>query len=235
MPRKLSNATLSSMKINEESIRPHITDYNDFVDKVNRDIDRIIDQFSRAKNIYYDSMVEDNPKNGENLINVSICNGLELMGWEAAHDPNVNGHCDIVVTYPYTNYMWLGEGKIRQDKGYHYKGLKQLLHRYSTGLDNQTEGGLLIYITKTNINQKKITDGWQNDIKDLDSQQLEIEDLDKDEIPISKAKGFTNCSISSFAFYSHHQHPTSGLDYRVRHRTIDFRHQPKDQPKKPDK
>lgn len=231
MSEKLLNPTLSSKKIHTESRRPSVTSYKDFLDKLYDDIDFIINQFSRSKNIYYQSMVTDNSQNGENLINADICDRLEMAGWDTAHDPNVNGHCDIVVTLPYTDYQWLGEGKIRKDKNYHYKGLKQLLHRYSTGQDNQTEGGLLIYITKTNINQKSITEGWEGDIKNLDSEQLEIENIGADEIPISKATNFTRCPKSSFAFYSYHQHPMSGLEYCVRHRTIDFRHQPKDSDK----
>lgn len=235
MPNRLSNPRLSSRKIHKESRRPHVASYEDFLDLLYDDIDYIIGQFSKTKNIYYQAMVTDNSKNGENLINADICDRLDMAGWDAIHDPNVNGHCDIVVTLPNTHYLWLGEGKVRKDKEYHYKGLKQLLHRYSTGQDEQTAGGLLIYITKTNIDQKEITEAWENDIQDFDNQQLEIENIDKDEIPISKATSFMSCPKSSFAFYTNHKHPLSGLEYCVRHRTIDFRHQPKDQPKKPKK
>lgn len=232
MSKKLSNPTLTSRKIHKESRRPHVENYEEFLDKLYDDIDYIIGQFSKTKNIYYQAMVKDNSKNGENLINADICDRLDMGGWDAIHDPNVNGHCDIVVTLPNTNYQWLGEGKIRKDKKYHYKGLKQLLHRYSTGQDEQTAGGLLIYITKSNITQKKITEEWESDIQIFDDQQLGIEDIDAEEIPISKATSFMSCPKTSFAFYTYHQHPLSGLEYSVRHRTIDFRHQPKDQPEK---
>ena len=55
----------------------------------------------------------------------------------------VNGNTDITIQH--TTYKWLGEAKFGNDVGKLYKGYLQLTARYSTGMPNQTAGGMLIY------------------------------------------------------------------------------------------
>ena len=55
----------------------------------------------------------------------------------------VNGNTDITVQY--NSYKWLGEAKFGADVGKVLKGYLQLTTRYTTGMDGQSSGGMLIY------------------------------------------------------------------------------------------
>lgn len=188
------------------------------------DLEFVIDQLNQSKNIYYEGMI-NNPKQGEDLINVTICSMLSSRGWCATHDTNSNGHADIVVTLPYTDYRWIGEGKILRSNSHLYQGLKQLLYRYSTGVDNQNSGGLIAYIKDGGKDIRTCLNNWLNFFNNKD----ETVDDDNDEMPYSPIVNIVNpCPKNPLAFYTYHKHPSSGLEYSIRHMMIDFRYHPKD-------
>ena len=222
MPDNLTNSTLSNPSIRRRSIAPNPVDYSQFLSMLYDDIDFAIKELAKYRDICHLGL-QNHHSQGENLINAIICIVLTARGWQAAHDTSINGHADIVVTLPYEDYQWLGEGKLYGGKAYTTKGFKQLAHRYSTGLDGQNAGGLLMYINSTNFTQKQILDNWKRDL--LDMQEIQCED---NELPLSAANNTQDCQTNSLAFYSYHTHPLSGLDYVIRHMTLDFRHQPKD-------
>lgn len=228
MSNTLSNSSLSNKRNRQRSIEPQVSNYEEFVDALYDDLEFIIGDFNKSKDKYYQGM-QVNSKQGENLVNVSICSMLNCRGWKADHDAHINGNADIVVTLPFTDYQWLGEGKINSNQTTYpdaYQGLKQLLYRYSTGIDNQNAGGLILYITKTQKNQLDILSNW----KDIVASKSEVQV--GDELPYAPALKIESCPKSTFVFYSYHTHSSSGLEYTVRHMIIDFRHQPKDRRKK---
>lgn len=166
----------------------------------------------------------ENSQNGENLINTTICEMLFSRGWLAEHETFVNGHGDIVVTLPYTDYLWLGEGKINNNNTHIYHGLKQLLYRYSTGLDNQTDGGLIIYIAKDGKSQPEILELW----KSYFTNKKETLPEDSKEMPYSPILRFESCPKNSLAFYTYHKHPSTEKEFCVRHMALELRFHPKD-------
>lgn len=223
MPKTLSNPTLSNHIIRRNTNAPEPENYEQFLDMLYDDLDLIIKKFSKSKDKYYQGM-KDNSKNGEDLINTIICDMLEMRGWTARHDTSVNGHADIVVELLGEDYQWLGEGKINNSNPHIYHGLKQLLYRYSTGLDNENAGGILIYINQKPKSQLDILTDWKNYLLNKNETLPE----DSEEMPFSPVITNKPCCKQSLAFYTKHKHPSSGLNYNIRHMIIDFRHQPKE-------
>lgn len=220
----LKNPSLSSKRNRQLSVQPKVKNYEEFLDTLYDDLEFIITDLNKSKDKYYQGM-QDNSKQGENLVNTTICSMLNCRGWDANHDAHINGNADIVVTIPYTDYQWLGEAKINSNQTTYpdaYQGFKQLLYRYSTGLDDQNSGGLILYITKTQKNQSDILQDWKSIV------EKKIEVADVDELRYAPALKIESCPKSSLVFYSYHTHSSSGLEYTVRHMIIDFRHQPKD-------
>lgn len=223
MSNTLSNPTLSNRIIRRNIVAPEPENYEQFLDMLYDDLDFIIKKFSKSKDKYYQGM-KDNSKNGEDLINTIICDMLEMRGWTARHDTSVNGHADIVVELLGEDYQWLGEGKLNNSNSHIYHGLKQLLYRYSTGLDDESAGGVLIYINQKPKSQLDILTNWKNYLLNKDETLPE----DSEEMPYSPVISDKPCCKQSLAFYTTHKHPSSGLNYNIRHMVIDFRHQPKD-------
>lgn len=222
----LQNATLSNFAIRRRSIAPNPNSYEQFLEMLYDDIDFGIKELSKYRDICHQGL-QNNTSQGEDLINAIICIILTARGWQASHDTSINGHADIVVTLPYEDYQWIGEGKLYGGSAYSEKGFKQLAHRYSTGLSGQNAGGLLVYINTTNLSQLEILQNWKRDLQNMQ----DCENDDKT-LPLSVAKNVQDCCKNPLIFYSHHKHPSSGLDYIVRHMTVDFRHQPKENSKK---
>lgn len=213
MPNYLKNSTLSNSAIRSRSIMPDPKNYFEFLELLYQDIDFIIRKLSKSRDKYAQGM-KDNPKTGEDLINTFICDMLEMRGWTARHDTSVNGHPDIVVELLGENYQWLGESKINNSNTYIYKGFNQLMHRYSTGLNNENAGGILIYINQSDKSQLEILNDWESYLT-------------------NKVGNLNKCFDlrNSLVFCSHHKHPSSGLDYTIRHMVIDFRYNPQDNKK----
>lgn len=223
MNSSLSNPSLSNKAIRRRSLTPDVSNYQEFLDFLYDDIDFVINRLSRHRDKYSEGM-RNNPKQGEDLINSTICDILAGRGWEAEHDTHVNGNADIVVSIKYEPYEWIGEAKIRSGNTNLEKGMKQLLHRYSTGRSFQNFGGLVVYVNDTSTNLKKIFEAWQEFIL------LPSKDSYDDDgylLPaLSPVKEIKNCTENQLLFYSTHEHPSTGIDYTIRHMIIDFRHTP---------
>lgn len=225
MTNHTNNHSLSNPKIRQKLLTPDPKDYQDFLSMLYDDIDLIIKKLSKDKNIYHQGM-KDNSENGEDLINTTICNMLEMRGWTARHDTSINGHADIVVEVLGEPYQWIGEGKIHSSNSYVHKGLKQLLHRYSTGVDNENAGGILIYVNRTGKTQLDLLKGWKRYLYGKNNTKNVI--INNSKIPYSPVISDRDCSKQSLAFFTTHKHPSTGLNYDIRHMIIDFRYEPKD-------
>jgi|GEM_PF-1338951 len=237
----LKNPSLSNKRNRQRSVQPDVETYEEFLDWLYDDLEFVIDHITRCKDKYAEGM-RTNSKEGEDLINTTIANMLCCRGYTATHDTHNNGHADIVVTLPYTDYLWIAESKINKGSQYIHKGFKQLLYRYSTGLDHKTAGGVIIYMTNTKKTQTKIMEEWKST---LSGEQIQPEThvspinpendanvLDSDQyisLPVLK---FEDCPKNSLCFYSYHEHPKAGKEYTIRHMSIDFRYEPEDAKKK---
>lgn len=224
MTNTLTNPTLSNKRNRQLSIQPQPNNYGEFLDFLYDDLEYAISKLIKTRDKYYDGMI-NNSRYGEDLINTSIANMLDMRGWDAKHSTHVNGNVDIIVTLPYEDYCWLGEGKINNSYVEIFGGFKQLFHRYSTGVDCESSGGVLVYVSNTNLSLTEIIKRWKNHFEEHCNQTIVI---DGNDFPTSPVKYFSNCPKNSLVFYSHHEHPSTGLDYCIRHMFIDFRYKPKD-------
>lgn len=222
MNSSLSNVSLSNRTIRQLSYRRDPSSYQEFLELLYHDIDLTIDKLSQSKDKYLQGM-KDNSKKGEDLINLYICDMLDARGWVANHSKYVNGNADIIVSTDYGEYEWIGEGKIRSGNGNLDKGIKQLIHRYSTGRDFKTSGGMMIYVKDSDVKAKKMLDDWKDYLMSPD-----LNVVNKEGLPtiLPPALRVENCPEKQLVFYSYHEHPSSGLEYTVRHVIIDFRHNP---------
>ncbi|WP_296253476.1 hypothetical protein [uncultured Stenotrophomonas sp.] len=111
-------------------------EYSDFVSLVERAV------------IWAAAQMSENPKEithlDENALTYQLVKALRAIAFDASLDSTVGGHCDLVVRYG-DRYLWLGEAKIYKGYTWLTKGYLQLTTRYSTGLEGQDCGALIIY------------------------------------------------------------------------------------------
>jgi len=177
-----------------------VTDYNQFIELLYKDIDDIIYQ------------IQENPelrqKDGEDRLTIDIRDQLRRLGYDAAHDSKFGGHADLLVKKG--NFTWIGEAKIHSSYNYLWEGFLQLTTRYSTGDSNQRDGGIFIYIRQKNVSA--IIEKWKNHL------------LSK-ELPDFNSEACENREIS---FFSTHKHEGSGQDFRIKHIPVILYFQPQD-------
>lgn len=206
IPENMTIADLKKFAIIDKSIESFLNkllcdSYDDFVKNIYDELETCIE------------FMEEDPKvrkgDGEDRLTTDIIHHFKAKGYLATHDEMIGGHSDIVIKYK--KFMWLGEAKIHSDYGYLMKGFQQLCTRYSPGTNNNSNGGLIIYI-RTN-NASKVIAEWKNR---LDNEQLE--DYSSSECDTRKG----------LSFNSTHQHVRSGLPYKVRHMGVVLGFDPKD-------
>lgn len=145
---------------------------------------------------------------GEDRLTVDIVSILKAMGFQASHDTDVGGHCDVVIVGK-NDFLWLGEAKIHKSYDWDFQGLQQLSTRYSTGLVGQDHGGLILYTW--NKNSKEMMDKWAAHLV-ASKPDLTIE----------------TCSRNPLVRNSVHDHPATGLPFYVRHTPVSLYFSPQD-------
>jgi hypothetical protein len=146
---------------------------------------------------------------GEDALTIEVCTVLKALGFQAAHDDDVGGHCDIVVKGN-ESFLWLAEAKKHSDYAWLDKGFQQLATRYSTGVKGQDNGEVLIYCFSKNA--AAMLKKWR--------QELEVRNAD--------VKTTDTACGNPLLFCSTHQHSASGLDFHVRHKAVALYWKPKD-------
>ena len=145
----------------------------------------------------------------EDNITLEICSMLKMAGFQAAHDEDVGGHCDIVIKGK-DSFLWLAEAKKHSDYAWLDKGFQQLSTRYSTGKKGQDHGEILVYCYSRNA--AAILKKWRYE---LVTRNTDVKTTDASpEDPL--------------LFFSTHQHSASGLDFHVRHKAVALYWAPKD-------
>lgn len=146
---------------------------------------------------------------GEDALTLEICSMLKMLGFQAAHDDDVGGHCDIVIKGN-ESFLWLAEAKKHSDYAWLDKGFQQLSTRYSTGVEGQDHGEVLIYCY--NQNAKALLRRWREELEARNASVTTEE---------------STCR-NPLLFCSTHQHAASGLDFHVRHKAVTLYWDPKD-------
>lgn len=132
----------------------------------------------------------------EDQLTVELASALTLMGIPTSHDPAYGGHTDLAIEMR-LGFLWMGEAKIWRGSSWAFKGLRQLVTRYSTGMPDQTHGGLILYYY--NQNAAILMSSWRDRL-----------------IALAKLTAETEI-INSISFRSAHNHPAVGQNYHVRH------------------
>jgi hypothetical protein len=146
---------------------------------------------------------------GEDALTLEVCSMLKMLGFQAAHDDDVGGHCDIVIKGD-ESFLWLAEAKKHSDYAWLDKGFQQLATRYSTGVKGQDNGEVLIYCFSKNA--AAMLKKWR---QELEARNVDVKTTD------------TACG-NPLLFCSTHQHSASGLDFHVRHKAVALYWDPKD-------
>lgn len=164
------------------------------------------DEFEKAFDSILEKAItglETNAKNFEalNEVGLTACliMGLSIPGLTVTAETHSNGHVDLTVNADHCvpARKKLGEAKIYDGPEYHFKGLEQLLKRYSTGRD--ARGLMIVYF------QKK-------DIAGLVKKLRQRMDNDK---PCSQ-QGYTADHQLKWSFLTSHTH-SSGENLKVSH------------------
>jgi hypothetical protein len=146
----------------------------------------------------------DDQKPDEELLTVQIVHNLKWT-FQASHDTKTKGHVDILVQKG--DFRWLGEAKVHSSYSWLFKGMCQLMTRYSTGRKNQTHSGMIIYFFRKGVKKKMHT--WKQQL----GKRTEKE-------PFKTGIGLQSitCEIEeNHQFVSHHIHEVSEFEIKVRH------------------
>lgn len=191
-----------------------VTSYNDFVNQINDELDSAL------------SDITDNPElarsDSEDRTTIDLINSLKAAfrkrsAYNISHETKIGGHADIVIVHG--RYRWIAEAKIfKGTYTWLYKGLLQLLTRYSKGDENNEEGALLIYVKTPNT--KRTIETWESRLVDVTNDKNKKYYFD-----------FKPCEMMRLAFYSTIDHPRSGEKFRIRHVPVSLYFNPKDNDK----
>lgn len=168
-------------------------DHETRVRALQKAMDYACNELERNKNIYQNA--------GEELITVQICSMLRMAGFQAAHDTAVGGHTDVVVSGD-DNFLWLAEAKEHSCYAWLDKGFQQLCTRYSTGVPGQDHGEIIVYCFVENA--RRVLAKWREQL-------------------VLRNAGVKTCDApcgNPLVFFSKHEHPSSGLDFHVRHKAV---------------
>lgn len=174
--------------------------YQEQHELVERAIDWIAQEMTKTSHLRQDR--------SEDEISIDFVSMLKSMGFNASHDTQYGGHCDIIVEGR-RDFLWIGEAKLHTSYSWLEKGMKQLTTRYSTGLDGQDTGEVLIYTYAPRLD--KILQSWKEKLEEL-SLEIVIDDIDHDNL------NFRTTQI----------HENTGRPFRIRHKGVTLHFKPQD-------
>jgi len=145
----------------------------------------------------------------EDELTIEMCEMLTMAGFEAAHDEQIGGHCDIVIRGR-DHFLWLAEAKKHYKYDWLDKGFQQLSTRYSTGQYGQNHGEVLIFCYVKDA--KSMLEKWRSELE-----------LRNPSVATSDA-----LKADRLLFHSMHKHAASGLDFFVRHKAVALYWDPQD-------
>lgn len=146
-------------------------------------------------------------EHSEDALSIDLVTSLKAMGFQASHDTQYGGHCDIVVEAK-SKFLWIAECKIHKDYDWLLKGFAQLDTRYSTGLDGQDAGEMIIYSRNKRADEGMAT--WKERLKEA---RTDVEFVD---------------GTGKLSFRTKHTHELTGTQFRIRHICIPLHFDPND-------
>jgi hypothetical protein len=167
---------------------------------VNDAIDWIIQEHTKTR--------QHRQGRGEDALSIDIVTELKALGFDASHDTQYGGHCDIVIEAR-GNFLWLGEAKVHDAYDWLLKGFQQLDTRYSTGIPGQDAGGLIIYYFGQDL--ANVMQIWEQRLARA-----------RPDVQISI------CKNNPLIRNSVHIHKNSGLPFHVRHTPVNLHFKPED-------
>lgn len=144
----------------------------------------------------------------EDELTIDVMLMLKGLGYDATHDTQIGGHCDILVQGS-NDFMWICESKLHGAYDWLLKGYEQLDSRYSTGQAGQDSGAILIFSRNAHVD--KLMANWREHLAKK-RPDVEFEDISDD------ANGF----------YSTHKHKGTGRTFKVRHKPVNLYWKPTD-------
>jgi len=183
--------------------------YEAFVNRLHTDLATAILFLQESANVQ---------QKDEDLLTVQLVHMLRFSKYDASHDTNVRGHVDIVVKK--NDFRWLAEAKVFSTSyEWLFKGMTQLISRYSTGSHEQNKGALIVYFFVQSV--KTRMESWREKLRDEYSNQT----LFVKEIGLNSV---TDLHSQKLTFQSDHTHPISELSFIVDHFPVMLYHQPLD-------
>jgi hypothetical protein len=143
----------------------------------------------------------------EDALTTDIVSLLSMNGIPAHHDVKIGGHTDISVEMR-NGFLWIGEAKHWTGKSWVFKGFRQLMTRYATGLPGQDQGAIIIYFEQEKPSE--LMAKWRNSLARLSELTGEIEE------------------VSELQFNSSHPHKGTGRTFHVKHHGIPLYWNPED-------
>jgi len=107
-------------------------------------------QLERALNLAIGFLVQNRKykqESCEDALNTDIVAMLGMNGIPARHDVKIGGHTDISVEMR-DGFLWVAEAKHWKGQTWIFKGFRQLLTRYATGMPGQDHGAIIIYFVQ---------------------------------------------------------------------------------------
>lgn len=138
---------------------------------------------------------------------VALVDMIGAMGIPAKHDAEIGGHTDISIELR-DGFLWLAEAKNWTGASWIFKGYRQLMTRYATGMPNQDQGAIIIYFEQEGA--AKLMDKWKKSLGDRAAFTAATENID----------GIT--------FRTTHNHRGVGQPYYVKHLGVPLYWRPED-------
>lgn len=178
-----------------------VVSYPDFVRCVNKAVDLVFRRMAENPEL--------RQERSEDELTIEVVTLLRMMDIDASHESKIGGHTDVTVRGP-NDFLWLAEAKKhKQDYPWLYQGYQQLSTRYTTGMQGQDSGGLLIFAYQARIDEIMVR--WR-------------EFLENQDVGIA----FEACSLSELAFVTQQTHQRTGRPLTVRHVPLSLYFKPED-------
>lgn len=173
--------------------------------------EEILNQLERALIMAIGHLVKNRKyKQGqsEDALTTDLISMLNMNGIPAYHDVKIGGHTDISVEMR-DGFLWIGEAKHWTGKSWVFKGFRQLMTRYATGLLGQDNGAILIYFEKEKPSE--LLTKWRTSLGKLTELTGDI------------------VEVNELQFNSAHPHKGTGRTFKVKHYGVPLYWNPEDE------
>lgn len=181
------------------------TSFEEFVNILYKDIDLAIFEL--------ESNCQLMQKDSEDKLSAFIVSQLKRAGHNASLGTTGGGNKDITVLGKDPSWSWIGEAKKYHSVTNLQEALLQLATRYKNVDATKAQGGILAYILRPNAS--KLMNEWKDNVSKT---KTNLDNL-----------SFTACTQRpQMAFYTSHNHSSTGLPFVIRHMGVALHFAPED-------